>query len=465
VKRALVVALAAAALLALPVAVERPPAGLFLAPHREPSNTVLQAPAARHALATDQIDVSHATATQAEVAVTVDPADPNVLVAGSGSFEGAARVYASTDGGATWSSDPLPTPPRICGYGDPAVAIDDLHVQRYTFLVGPCGPNATALIQIALATRADAAGTWTTRVLDIPGASTFSDKEALAVDSAPDSPHHGRIYVAFTRIPGAQVLLTTSDDDGVTWSQATRVNSPTTGDATFSSLAVGADGTLYVAWLNTAQHVRLARSLDGGAHFVDETVVADTFQLPGTLCGFGAARLSAQPKRCVTAAPSVSIDRTRGRVYVTFGAAGRDGREQNVYVSAYDAATLAPLVRKRRVNPADGRTVSDQFLPASAVDESTGHLWACWYDTTGAAARKRTRYTCAASSDSGATWSALLRAATTFSNETVAGAASFGYGDYSGVAAAGGIAHPVWTDSRNLVSLGEEIYSTALQVP
>jgi len=34
-----------------------------------------------------------------------------------------------------------------------------------------------------------------------------------------------------------------------------------------------------------------------------------------------------------------------------------------------------------------------------------------------------------------------------------------GYGEYQGLAVAGGRAHPIWTDSRSLGTLKEEIYS------
>jgi len=56
-------------------------------------------------------------------------------------------------------------------------------------------------------------------------------------------------------------------------------------------------------------------------------------------------------------------------------------------------------------------------------------------------------------------------AATSYSNLTVRAATSFEYGDYAGLAVANGVAHPMWTDSRELATSGEEIYTTALQLP
>jgi hypothetical protein len=45
------------------------------------------------------------------------------------------------------------------------------------------------------------------------------------------------------------------------------------------------------------------------------------------------------------------------------------------------------------------------------------------------------------------------------SDETQKGAHASEYGDYQGLAAASGVAHPIWTDSRDLSRLKEEIYT------
>ena len=457
-----------AGVLAVPVAVDAPrERGFYLAPHQA-RDTVSQARSGgRAASPTDQIDVSRLATPQAETAVAVDPADANVLLGASGSFDATIAVFGSSDGGATWTSSGL-RPRGLCSFGDPAPAIDDAHRQFLAFLAAPCFQER-GRIRVALATRPSSAAAWTTRVPAIPGKSTFDDKEALAVDASPASPHHGRLYLAFSRLAtkngDLHVVLTHSDDGGTTWSPPVRVSGGAHVDETYPSVAVGAGGTVLVSWLTLDQRVFLDRSTDGGDHFGKDVLVTVAAQLPSGFCHFGGTALPAQPKRCVAAAPLVTADATAARVYVTYGAAGSSGREQNVYVSSYDALSLAPLVAQRQINPPDGAVTSDQFFPASAVDPSTGRLWACWYDTAGDRTRRRTRYTCSASSDGGATWAPPVRAAAVFSDETVRAATAFEYGDYAGLAVANGIAHPMWTDSRNLAKLGEEIYTTALQLP
>ena len=64
----------------------------------------------------------------------------------------------------------------------------------------------------------------------------------------------------------------------------------------------------------------------------------------------------------------------------------------------------------------------------------------------------------------GAAWSATLPVASARSNETLKGALKgFEYGDYQGLAVGtDGVAHPIWTDARDLRSRREEIYTTSL---
>ena len=55
-----------------------------------------------------------------------------------------------------------------------------------------------------------------------------------------------------------------------------------------------------------------------------------------------------------------------------------------------------------------------------------------------------------------------MRAASVPSDETQPGADLRQYGDYEGLVVANGVAHPIWTDSRHLRTLQEEIYTTVL---
>jgi len=210
--------------------------------------------------------------------------------------------------------------------------------------------------------------------------------------------------------------------------------------------------------------IEIVRSTDGGAHFGRRRVADRIVSLPGRPCDLAPAlSIPAQPRRCVSPAPTIGVDRTRGgragQVYVTYSKSGPDGKEQDVYVHVYNRKLSSRGTF--RVNPPDGGRASDQFLPVSAVDESTGRVWVCYYATGTGPARTKATFTCAGSAD-GRRWSTPIRAASVPSDVTVRGAPPFEYGDYEGLSAAGGIAHPMWTDARELRIRGEEIYTTSI---
>ena len=67
------------------------------------------------------------------------------------------------------------------------------------------------------------------------------------------------------------------------------------------------------------------------------------------------------------------------------------------------------------------------------------------------------------STNGGASWSPLVPVASAFSRVTRKTAdITFGYGDYEGLAVAGGVAHPMWTDARAANRTGSEIFTASL---
>ena len=418
------------------------------------------------------VAVSREWGTQSETAIAIDPSNDQVLLAGANSH-GDRRVhgYSSADGGATWAKAPLPRSARTVFSADPVVAIDRTGRQYFGHVrIAPQGRRVA--IEIVVAGRAGPAAQWQS-VAVAPRAGAFDDKPAIAVDTWPASPHANRVYVAWSRITRARrayIALSHSDDGGTTWSTPVRVDDSLRTFDSYPSIAVAPDGSVYVAWWNAfGRGVFVDRSTDGGTTFGRDSLVDP---IAGRAeCSPPGVRIPAQPTNCVRPNPVVSVDGSRGpfagRVYVTYGDTGGAQRQQDVFVAAFDGA-LTPILRRTRVHPSDTPHRADQFWPASAVDQSSGTLWACFYDTTVDPRRKWTFYSCTRSADGGATWSTPVRAASVPSNATLSGAdtgrRTFGreYGDYQGLAVANGRAHPIWTDTRQLRRLREEVYTTLL---
>lgn len=422
-----------------------------------------------------EVNVSRLPGAQSEPTVAIDPSNDQVLLAGSNNLvEGTMPVYSSTDGGVTWQAGTtFPPPPSrsVSCAGDPGVGIDATGRQYYSYLrATPC---ATGRPRLFVVSRPGPDAPWSKPVLVAsPGRSLFDDKPAIAVDSSAASPYLNRVYVAWSRISHRSVysiVSSHSDDGGKTWSRPVKVNRDGS-VLSYASVAVSRRGIVYVAWDdNSSFSLELARSTDGGARFEPQRNVVSFSVAEIPHCGSGVV-IPAQRLACIHANPIVSVDRSRGRfagrVYVSYSKTHLSA-SLNVLVNAF-TSRLRPISVSK--SPGEGvpvartptRTRPDRFWPQSAVDPSTGALWVCFYDTTGDPKAKRVFYRCTVSRDGARSWAAPIRAASVASDATQPDANLRAYGDYEGLAVANGVAHPVWTDTRDLSTLAEEIYTTRL---
>jgi hypothetical protein len=304
------------------------------------------------------------------------------------------------------------------------------------------------------------------------GTARFDDKPALAVDASSTSRYRGRVYAVWTRvsrIEALSIVASHSDNAGRTWSRPVKVNRSGR-DESYATVAISRSGIVYVAWDDSTNFsVKVTRSTDGGDHFGPEHTAASFTIVTIPHCGSGIV-IPAQHLTCAHANPAVSVDtstgRYSGRLYLTYAGVGFEG-DQGASLAIFNSRLrpLAgyPLTRQSYVvAPAPRDQHADQFWPESAVDASTGTLWICFYDTRGDPDRRRAFYSCTASRDGGGTFASPVHAASVASDETQPGADSREYGDYEGLAVRGGVAHPIWTDSRNLATFSEEIYTIAL---
>jgi hypothetical protein len=435
-------------------------------------------PLAAGAIAADSnnVNVSRLPELQTGATIAIDPSDGDTLLAGSNSIEeGTMRIYSSTDAGQTWTTVRAhPPPAKLLGScsSDPGVAIDPTGRQYYSFVrATPCKDGARQWVYVVVRAGPEDAWSKPIRVAAL-GRARLDDKPAIAIDMSPSSPHRGRVYIAWTRIARSvvfSIVLSHSDNGGRTWSKPVKVNKEGR-VLTYASVAVGPKGAVYVAWDDVDEFgIWLARSTDGGKTFRDHRKVASFVAVVIPHCGSGIV-IPAQPRTCVNANPIVSVDTSRGRysgrVYVSYARTEFRGR-QAAHIALFDPRLrrIAPDPETREgrpVAPASAARQADQFWPQSVVDASNGTVWMCFYDTLGDLARKRAFYSCTISRDGGRTWRPPVRAATVASDETQPGALGH-YGYQQGVTAAGGVAHPIWTDTRELADLSEEIYTTSLR--
>ncbi len=397
------------------------------------------------------VEVAKEQGDQTEPAFAIDPSRPRVLV---GALE-ALEVYASTDGGRTWLRSASPTMPgHACANGRPRVVIGPRGREYLAFLAGAfCGDSLTP--RVAFTSRPGPSDRWgpVRQVAPRTWKYGFDDAPDLALDG-----RSGRLYLAWTRSLSsklATVVVSSSRDDGRTWSAPLPVSS-TLRHTHLAAIATAPDGSLYVAGIDVRAGIWIARSTDRGRTFGAPRRAARLHANPAADCALTAipnvSPVPTEEETCTGANPTLLV---RGdRVFVVYDDVGED-RSQEVYAAALDRG-LKPLFRAQ-INPRE-RHPAQQFLPAAAVDATTGALWACWYDTTFDRRAHRAWFTCSASHN-GRSWTPPERA----EDRPIAPTdlLNVRLGMFPCVVARDGVAHAFWPDAR-VVDRGLDIFTASL---
>jgi hypothetical protein len=209
------------------------------------------------------------------------------------------------------------------------------------------------------------------------------DKELLAVDNNPASPHYGNLYLVWTDfgVLGFPIRAIRSTDGGLTWSAPVTVS--TGGVVQGAWPAVAPNGDVFVAWLRYASFpsgnitVQVSRSTNGGLSY---TPVASP------LVNAVSPRDSVSSQTCLRpalrgnirylASPQIAVD-PAGVLHVVYSY-DPDGFNVGDVVDVFyrrstdSGATWSPELRLN-----DVRT-NDQYFPTIQVSGST--VMATWYD-------------------------------------------------------------------------------------
>ena len=391
-------------------------------------------------------DASGAEAdTEVEPAVAIDPNHPDTVVAvfQQGRFDTTGGCVdpgfaTSRDGGVTWTAGSLPGLTVAAGgpfdrASDPAVVVGAdgaVYAQTIPFDVRDC--RSALAVQ-----RSDDHGlSFNPPVLvqDDSTCGVFNDKDWIAADVFPASPHLGRVYSVWDRIAstGQPISLRHSDDRGATWSTLVNVSSPYFSGGIGVIPLVQPNGSLTLVYTpvgtSTAEEVAQT-SHDGGATFAPPVTI-------GTFEGHDPAGL-----RTGDGLPAAAVDPVTGRLYVVWqdGRFRSDGLDDIVISTSSDGGTTwGPLAV---VNQRASRRPRDRFTPAVAA--YGGAVLVVYGAIVNGGPRVGMRYV--ASGDAGVTFGREHRLGH-MGNLTFAATADGRrfLGDYIGVTASATTAHAVW---------------------
>jgi hypothetical protein len=370
-----------------------------------------------------------------EVTICINPKNPLNVVAGSN----LDFYYYSFDGGYTWTEGRMSSTLGV--WGDPCVIFDAEGNCYYGHLSDP--PDGDFIDRIVVQKSSDGGQTWTDGAGIGLNPPKDQDKEWLAADHT-NSPFHNNIYTAWTEfdtygstdpLDRTRILFSRSENFGAHWSEPI-VISDVDGDCVDSDNtvegavpAIGPDGEVYLSWAGPLGIV-FDKSLDGGQTFGQDIFVADLlggwdFSIPGIY------RCNGFP---VTACDT-SDSPYRGNIYILWSDQRNGITDTDVFFikSTDGGETWGSIIR---VN--DDPPGKHQFFPWMTVDQTTGNIYAVFYDRRDADDYSTEVYV-AKSSDGGETFENVKISEYPF--RPVSG---IFFGDYLNIAARDGIIHAIW---------------------
>jgi len=383
------------------------------------------------------IRVDAASTTNAEeVTIAINPTNP-AQVAGGANIN---YNFFSSDSAKTWTQGTLTSSLGV--WGDPCVIYDGLGNLYFAHLSYPGYVSANWIDRIVVQKSTDNGKTWNDGKGIYFNPPKQQDKEWLAVDL--HSQFKNNLYASWTEFDkygssaksdSTRILFSRSTDQGESWSRAVRVSDRGGNcideDNTVEGAvpAVGLNGEVYVTWAGPLG-IMFDKSLNGGGSFGKDIFVTSQpggwdFMVPGI------NRCNGMPiTLCDT-----SWSPTRGNIYVCWGDQrnGTDNSDVFVIKSTDGGNTWGNVVRVNNDN-----STRHQFFPWMAIDQTTGSLYAVFYDRRNTSGYATDVYL-AKSSNGGESFENFKISQSSFTPTS-----SIFFGDYTNIAAFNKKVYPIW---------------------
>ncbi|HLY05499.1 MAG TPA: sialidase family protein [Rhizomicrobium sp.] len=387
-----------------------------------------------------------------ETPIAVNPRNQMQLITGGNDYNCSNNLRAfwtSNDRGKTWSGACAVDVTGQSGDGDPVVGYD---------LKGNVYQGGIDSGGVSIASSSNNGKTWNNAVTSSAVSGDFADKPWLAIDTNANSPNKNDLYVSNTMFDGnsdSTIYVSHSSDGGQHWTivQASPTAIYPTDVNQFSDLTIGADGTVYLTYMNcpatgtcTGQKstMYIQKSTDGGNTWSSQVVIDTPTLAPGS-CGFYGCLPNTAER--VSDIPVIGIDNSGG------------ARNGQLYVVDYNWTGSFMQVRvlsstdggstwSAPVNVAPKSAKHDQFFPWLNVDNK-GNVGVTWLDRRNDPNNLDYEAYATWSTDGGNSFRTNVQIADTPSNPDNDGFEGGFMGDYSGNAWYNGKLYASWTDTRN----------------
>ncbi len=383
-----------------------------------------------------------------ETPITANPINGNQLMSGGNDYSCSSLqgFYNSDNGGTTWRQHCMPGD----GCGDPNVAYD-LTGKAYIAGISSCSGGG-----LALQSSTDNGVTWGPETLAFTSIlGGLVDKNWMEIDTNSASPFKNCLYVSWTDFNSAftqtRASVAHSCNGGSTWTRVPVDSTQTTPKVDqFTDLAIGADGTVYLSWMqcqvsgpagdcgNTTVQMKFSKSTDGGNSWTSPSIMATAQTAPDSTFGCYYGCFPGSSER-LSNIPVIDVDKGDGSLHVAFYTyTGGNTRMEETHSTNGGTSWSAPA--QIATNPGN---MGWQWLSVSSTGTVAVSLWFSQVNgkfITGAAF----------STDGGATFPTKVKTSSQPSFFVNDGFNGGFIGDYSGSIWVGsGTLHMSWTDARN----------------
>lgn len=396
--------------------------------------------------------------------LSVNPTNALQLLSGATDFNCATLqgLYASSDGGATWTRNCLAPAQSFAGAGNPILGYDRSGI-AYAAGIEVRGRPFTTMIAVGKSTNNGAVWTTPTEAVSSLFNGGITDTPWLQVDTNAKSPHVNALYISLSQHDSSgvqsEITVSHSSDGGVTWatSPVDSVQSYPEVDQ-FTDLAIAKDGTVYVSWMRclasagncggSTADMMISKSADGGNSWSVPVVMATINLVPDTCnCGFyGSLPNVLQP---VSDLPAIGIDTSKGVHSGTLYASMYHWTGQQMQVEV-TRSTDGGTTWSTPLAVAAG-SQHDEFFPWLSVS-SNGMVAVTWLDRRNDPSNIQYQTYAAISKDGGASFGANIAVASGLSNPNevgfCGGTGTCFMGDYAGNIWAGKKLYASWMDTR-----------------